>query len=230
MKEIIGKGLKKGGGAGQEKANSSLFPFCWYKGIVIALPAILISMKELNFTPFPVLEIERLVLRNLSHNDVDDVLAIRGNETTMQYIPRPVARTKEDALAVIDMITGFTARNERINWAITEQGSNKLIGIIGYVNFKPESHRAEVGYVLHHEYTRKGITYEALLAVLDYGFNVLQLHSIEAIIRPDNIASAQLVEKAGFLREAHFRDYIFHNGRYWDEYVYSLITPGGEKQ
>lgn len=182
-------------------------------------------MNELNFTPFPVIETERLVMRNLSHNDVDEVLAIRGNETTMQYIPRPIARTKEDALAVIDMITGFTSRNERINWGITEKGNDKLIGIIGYVNFKPESHRAEVGYVLHHEYQRRGITHEALQAVTDYGFNTLQLHSLEAIIRTDNIASIQLVEKAGFVREAHFRDYIFHNGRYWDEYVYSLIRP-----
>ncbi len=187
-------------------------------------------MKELNFTPYPILETERLVLRNLTHNDVDEVLAIRGNTSTMQYIPRPIAKTKEDALAVIDMITGFTANNERINWAITEKGEDRLIGIIGYVNFKPESHRAEVGYVLHHEYLRKGITYEALQAVLDYGFHVLQLHSIEAIINTDNTASIQLVEKAGFVREAHFRDYIFHNGRYWDEYVYSLIKPAGEKQ
>jgi ribosomal-protein-alanine N-acetyltransferase len=182
-------------------------------------------MKELNFNPFPILETDRLLLRNLTHADVEDVFAIRSNPATMKYIPRPIARTKEDALAVIDMITGFTARNERINWGITEKGKDKLMGIIGYVNIKPESHRAEVGYVLHHEYLRKGITYEALQAVLDYGFNVLQLHSIEAIICTENTASIQLVEKTGFVREAHFRDYIFHNGRYWDEYVYSLIRP-----
>ena len=182
-------------------------------------------MNALNFSPFPVLETQQLILRNLVHNDVEEVFAIRGNPETMQYIPRPIAKTKEDALGVIDMITGFTSRNERINWAITEKGNDKLIGITGYVNFKPESHRAEIGYVLHHEYQRKGITYKALQAVLDYGFNVLQLHSIEAIIRTDNMASIQLIEKAGFAREAHFRDYIFHNGRYWDEYVYSLINP-----
>lgn len=148
----------------------------------------------------------------------------------MQYIPRPVAKTKEDALAVIDMITGFTARNEKLNWAVTEKGADKLIGIIGYPNFKPESHRAEVGYVLNHEYQRKGIMYEALRAVLDYGFNVMQLHSIEAIIRTDNMASIQLIEKAGFTREALFRDYVYHNGRYWDEYVYSLINPIAAQQ
>lgn len=187
-------------------------------------------MQPLDFSPFPVLETNRLLLRNLVHDDVNDVFAIRGNAATMQYIPRPIARTKGDALAVIDMITGFTARNEKLNWAVTEKGVDKLVGIIGYPNFKPESHRAEVGYVLNHEYLRRGIMYEALQAVLDYGFNVLQLHSIEAIIRTDNIASIQLVEKMGFVREALFRDYVYHNGRYWDEYVYSLISPRAGQQ
>lgn len=182
-------------------------------------------MNALNFNPFPVLETNRLLLRNLTHNDVGDVYDIRSNPVTMLYIPRPIAKTKDDALAVINMITGFTTANERINWAITEKGNDKLIGIIGFVNFKPESHRGEVGYVLNNQYLRKGIMYEALQAVLGYGFNTLGLHSVEAIIRTDNIASMQLVEKSGFNREAHFRDYIFHNGRYWDEYVYTLLNP-----
>jgi len=182
-------------------------------------------MNELNFSPFPVLETERLVLRNLQHDDKEQVFAIRSNATTMQYIPRPLAKTMDDAVAVINMITGFTASNERINWAITQRGDDKLLGIIGYVNFKPESHRAEVGYVLHHDYQRRGITREALNAAINYGFTTIQLHSIEAIVNTQNEASVKLLEKTGFVREAHFRDYIFHNGRYHDEYVYSLLNP-----
>lgn len=182
-------------------------------------------MINLNFSPFPVLETERLVLRNLSHDDVDEVFAIRSNPDTMQFIPRPLAKTREDAIAVIDMITGFTAANEKINWAITEKGADKVIGIIGYPNFRPESFRAEVGYVLNRDHHRKGIAYEALTAVLNYGFEQLKLHSIEAIIRPENIASIKLVEKAGFVKEGHFRDYVFHNSRFWDEAVYSLLAP-----
>lgn len=182
-------------------------------------------MLNINFNPFPVLETERLVLRNVAHTDAQRVLEIRGNETQMQYIPRPIARSIEDALGVINMILGFTERNERINWAVTEKGSDEIIGIIGYVNIKPESHRAEVGYIIHANYLRKGYTLEALQAVLAYGFDVMNLHSVEAIIRPDNEASLSLVEKAGFVREAYFKDYIYHNDRYWDETVYSLIKP-----
>jgi ribosomal-protein-alanine N-acetyltransferase len=181
-------------------------------------------MLHLNFTPFPVLETERLILRNLKADDKQELFEIRSNAIAMQYIPRPLAKTVDDATAVINIITDFTSRNERINWAITEKGIDKLIGVIGYVNIKPESFRAEAGYVLHPGYTRKGITYEALQAILNYGFDVMQLHSVEAIIRPENTASIKLIEKAGFMKEAYFKDYVYHNGIFWDELVYSLIN------
>ena len=182
-------------------------------------------MLQLNFQPFPVLETERLVLRNIRHSDKQEMFEIRSNETTMQYIPRPLAKTPEDALAIIDMIMGFTERNERINWTITEKGVDKLIGVIGYVKINPDARRAEVGYVMHHNYHGKGYGSEALKAVLDYGFNVMNLHSVEAIIRPDNTASKAMVQKLGFVKEAYFRDYVFHNDRFWDEEVYSLLRP-----
>lgn len=182
-------------------------------------------MLNLSFTPFPVLETERLVLRNLSFQDKQDVFEIRSNPITMQYIPRPLAKNIDDASAVIEMITGFTNRNERINWALTEKEDNKLIGIIGYVNINQDSFRAEVGYVLHHQFAGKGLAAEAFKAVLDYGFNVMNLHSVEAIIRPENSSSIKLAEKVGFVKEAHFKDYIFHNGAFHDELVYSLIKP-----
>lgn len=182
-------------------------------------------MLNINFNPFPVLETERLILRNVEHTDLQEVFEIRSNPDTMQYIPRPLAKTLDDAMGVINMIRGFTERNERINWAITEKGSDKLMGIIGYVNLKSDSHRGEIGYVMHHGYRRKGFLFEAFQAALDYGFNVVDLHSIEAIIRPENAASIAVVEKAGFVKEAYFRDYIYHNDRYWDETIYSLIKP-----
>ncbi|OSZ79052.1 alanine acetyltransferase [Chitinophagaceae bacterium IBVUCB1] len=180
-------------------------------------------MLNINFNPFPVLETERLILRNVAHTDVQQMFEIRSNATTMQYIPRPLAKTIDDALGVINMMRGFTERNERINWAITEKGKDILMGVIGYPNIRPESHRGEVGYVMHHNYLRKGYASEALQAALDYGFDVMKLHSIEAIIQPPNTASVNLIEKAGFVREAYFKDYTYHNGQYLDQLVYSLI-------
>ena len=99
----------------------------------------------------------------------------------------------------------------------------QLIGIFGYVRLMPEHFRAEVGYVLHQGHEGKGLATEALQAVLSYGFEQMQLHSIEAVIRAENIRSQKLVEKFGFTRDAYFKDYIYHNNKFWDSVVYSLV-------
>jgi [ribosomal protein S5]-alanine N-acetyltransferase len=187
-------------------------------------------MLQLDFSTFPVLNSNRLLLRKPVAADKESFFEIRGRRETMQYIPRPLAKSVEDAEAVINMINGFTDRNERINWAIEEVSSRAMIGMIGYVNFRPDSYRGEVGYVLHHQFCGRGYASEALKTVLDYGFNQLGLHSVEAIIRPENERSIKLVEKLGFVREGYFRDYIFHEGSFYDEAIYSLIRDGAKEK
>lgn len=180
-------------------------------------------MLELNFSPFPELETERLLLRNIADADVDDIFEIRSNPQTMQYIPRPIAKTKEDAMGLINMLRGFNDNNEKLNWGVIDKNNGKMIGIFGYVNFFTNAYRGEVGYVLHQDYHGTGVATEALKVVLDYGFEQIGLHSIEAVIRTENMKSQKLVEKFGFTKDAYFKDYIYHNEQFWDAVVYSLI-------
>jgi len=72
-------------------------------------------MLTINFHPFQNLETERLLLRRLNPNDVAEVFAMRSNPEVMQYIPRPLALTKEDALAHITMIDEKIENNTGIN-------------------------------------------------------------------------------------------------------------------
>ena len=65
---------------------------------------------------------------------------------------------------------------------------------------------------------------EPITVVLEYGFNVMKLHSVEALVNPNNIASIRLLEKNGFIREAYFKENYFYNGRFLDTAVYSLLT------
>ncbi len=179
----------------------------------------------INFSPFPVLETERLVLRRVVRSDVEDFFAIRSNPDVMHYILRPLATSHADILAVIDIIDNLIATKTGINWAITLKGENRQIGTIGYLNINESSHRAEVGFVMNANYQRMGYTMEALKAVLDYGFSEMKLHVIEAMVNPDNKASYLLLEKAGFTRAAMFKDYKYHNGKYVDACIYTLMEP-----
>lgn len=181
-------------------------------------------MLNINFTPFHNLETERLLLRRVDNNDLKEVFALRSNPETMKYIPRPLVTTDEEALAHIAMIESKIESNEGINWAITYKGDLKLIGIIGHYRIKPEHYRAEIGYMILPEFNGMGIVTEAVQEVVKYGFEVMKLHSIEAVIDPDNLGSAKVLEKNNFKKEAHFIENEFFNGRFLDSAVYTILN------
>lgn len=180
-------------------------------------------MLTINFSPFPILETDRLLLRRLTNDDVDEVFALRSNPVLMQYIPRPLATHNEEALGHIQLINDKIDANEGINWAITLKDSPKMIGIVGHYKLQIENQRSEIGYMLMGEYNNKGIITEAIYEVLKYGFDVLKLHSVEAIIDPKNSASERVLQKNGFVKEAHFIENEFAMGKFWDGVVYSLL-------
>jgi ribosomal-protein-alanine N-acetyltransferase len=64
---------------------------------------------------------------------------------------------------------------------------------------------------------------EALIKVIDYGFNEMKLHSIEAHINPENAASAAILEATGFVREAYFKEDFFYKGEFSDTAIYSKL-------
>ena len=182
-------------------------------------------MLTLNFNPFPEISTQRLLLRAISPDDVNEIIDIRSNKETMKYIDRPLTVSIEDGLLLIKKITDHTAANEAITWAITLQNNNSLIGTIGFWKIDKEHHRAEIGYLLHSDHHQKGIMQEAISAVLDFGFATMQLHSVEANINPANEASKKLLKKNKFIQEAYFKENFFYNGKFLDSAIYSLLAP-----
>jgi ribosomal-protein-alanine N-acetyltransferase len=181
-------------------------------------------MLNINFTPFPNLETEYLYLRRVVEKDVNEIFALRSNKETMKYIPKPLVKTKEDARAHIAMIDEKIENNEGINWAITLKNEPKLIGLIGHYRIKPEHFRAEIGYMLLPEYHGKGIITEAIKETVKYGFEIMKLHSIEAVIDPENLASEKVLLKSGFIKEAHFKENEYYEGRFLDSVIYSILN------
>ena len=180
-------------------------------------------MLTINFEPFPNLETNRLLLRRLENSDVKEVFALRSNPSTMKFIPRPLVRSDEEALEHIAMINAKIDNNEGINWAITIKGNPRLIGIIGHYRIQPHNYRAEIGYMILPEYYGQGIVTEAIKEVVRFGFEEMNLHSIEAIIDPNNLASERVLQKNGFVKEAHILENEFFDGRFIDTVIYSLL-------
>ena len=180
-------------------------------------------MLNIHFDTFPTLTTDRLLLRQISLNDAEAMFEMRSDPEMMAYIPRPLAKTVDDATALIQSILDGDEKGESFLWAISYKNNAKLLGTIGYYRLKPEHFRVEVGYLLHRDYWQKGIMYEALQSVLEFGFKDMNCHSIEAVIDPNNIASERLLQKCGFVKEAHFKENCFFEGKFLDSAVYSKL-------
>ncbi|MDQ1165279.1 GNAT family N-acetyltransferase [Flavobacterium sp. SORGH_AS_0622] len=180
-------------------------------------------MLDFNFSPFPVVETERLILDEVNDGDVKEVFELRSNPETMKYIPRPLVKDYEDAMEHIKMIKEKIENNTGINWAIRLKDNSKLLGIIGFYRLQPENYRAEIGYIILPEFQGKGLVPEAVTRLIKFGFEDLRLHSIEAVIDPENYASEKVLQKCGFTKEAHLREAEFYEGKFLDKVIYSLL-------
>jgi ribosomal-protein-alanine N-acetyltransferase len=187
-------------------------------------------MLTVNFSPFPVLSTERLLLRQVTKNDAHELFQLRSSKTVMNFIDRPMAVSITDALQLIEKINDSLINNDGITWAITLKNYAALVGTIGFWRMMKEHYRAEIGYMLHPDLQGKGIMQEAITAVLDYGFYIMKLHSVEANVNPANTASIKLLERNNFIKEAHFKENYFYNNTFLDSAVYSLLAPQNLKQ
>jgi [ribosomal protein S5]-alanine N-acetyltransferase len=181
-------------------------------------------MLEPNFSPFPDITTERLLLRRMTKQDAGEIFFLRSNEVVMKYVDRPRAASLQDAEDFLEVINKSLDATDGITWGITiRENPEKLIGYIGYWRMKKEHYRAEIGYMLNPAFWKKGIMKEAILAVLDFGFDTMHLHSIEANINSGNAASGGVLEATGFIKEAHFKEDFFFDGTFRDTVIYSRL-------
>jgi ribosomal-protein-alanine N-acetyltransferase len=180
-------------------------------------------MNESAFDSFPVLETERLILREIRPDDVEDVFRIYSDPQVIRYWgSAPLIAIDEARLKIQSTAEAFQAR-EGIRWAFTRKGEDRLIGSGGHWRLLKQHQRSEIGYELAPEHWGQGLVAEAFGAILRFGFERMGLHSVEAHIDPANVASRRVLEKLGFVQEGYFRENYFFDGVFTDTAVFSLL-------
>ncbi|ANF51815.1 alanine acetyltransferase [Chryseobacterium glaciei] len=163
------------------------------------------------------LETERLQLKEINESYVEDILKIRSNEIINQFVQRNSPKNNYDALQFILTIKERTRNNETFYWGISLKDQPNLIGTICLWKFSDDRKQAEVGYELLPDYHRKGIMSEALTAVVNFGFNTLNLQEIVAMTNKFNENSKGILLKHQFILEEERKDEGFP-----DNLVFSL--------
>ena len=156
---------------------------------------------------------DRLRLIPFDQNTYDDIFAHASKQEIMQIFGHQ--NNEEYELECSRYKGGFSTYNLTIQFfQLVEKSSNLVIGWAGYHSWAKQHHRAELFYSLKaDEFKRKGYMKEALIPILDFGKNEMQLRRIEAFVATDNVASNRLMEIFGFQKEATIK----HRYQFGDE-------------
>ncbi len=152
----------------------------------------------MNFTPFPCLSTARLLLRPLREQDKLAIFFMRSDDKVNKYIARKKFENIDQAISFIDEIRTRIINGEMIYWAISLIGNDELIGTICLWKFSTNNNSAELGYALKPEFQNKGLMNEAVLKVIDFAANQLNIKVLEAHTSKHNFPSISLLEKVGF--------------------------------
>ncbi len=165
-------------------------------------------MPELKpvFDAFPVLETERCLLRAIQTEDASAILRLFGSPEVNRYLGRPPMASLEEATRRTEMFQRNFAEQSGLVWAITLRDQSELIGNVLLWNLSKPHFRAELGYSLMPEWWGHGVITEVVTAVIGFAFNAMGLHSLQAVIDPNNQASRRVLEKQGFVQEGYFRE------------------------
>jgi ribosomal-protein-alanine N-acetyltransferase len=177
------------------------------------------SLFPLNF---PVLQTDKLILVEITAAYSNDIYHLFNDHRITQYYPVMYLEKPEDANLVVSMLEKKYEEGFMVRWGIKLHASNELIGIIGFNDIYP-GHKAKISYLLSHDYWGRGLMTEAVQAILKYGFEILGLNRIEALVIIGNEQSVKLLLRCGFGYEALLEDFLFTDGCHYDMKLYAKI-------
>jgi [ribosomal protein S5]-alanine N-acetyltransferase len=160
-------------------------------------------MKNISF---PLLETERLLLRELSLSDSTEIFLLRSDEKHNQFVDRPLATSMEDANIFINKIKELVSNEQSYFWAIQIKDENNLAGIVSLWNLDIANNKADLGYELLSQHQSKGIMSEAVAAVLKFAFHNRKFSAIQAWPVRENIKSTSLLARLGFTENESTED------------------------
>lgn len=167
---------------------------------------------------------QHIYLRALEPEDLEFVYALENDtaiweisQTQTPYSKFLIRQYLENAQQDI-----FEAKQLRL--AICKNDSFEAIGLIDLFDFDPKNRRAGVGILIQNPANRQqGFGNQALDLLIQYSFEVLQLHQLFANISADNQASIALFTTFGFQCVGIKKDWNFNQGKFSDEGLYQLI-------
>jgi RimJ/RimL family protein N-acetyltransferase len=149
-----------------------------------------------------ILETERLFLRELVLEDQEDLFELDSDPEVHRYIEQKPVKSVDEIVKVIEMLQKQYKENGIARWAVIDKKSNECVGWSGLKYFNQSLnnhiHFYELGYRFKQKHWGKGFATESAHAILNHGFQKLNIKSIYAITHPENSNSKHVLQKLGF--------------------------------
>lgn len=155
------------------------------------------------------LETDRLILRKLTQDDLDNLVQLDSDPEVMRFINGGIATTRKAiANEFLPYATGYYKKSSDLGfWAIVERQNQEFVGWIFLrpeIDFKllqqlnlAEPNVVELGYRLRQQSWNKGYTTEVAQALIDRSFTDSDIHKISAWALTENKASTKVMKKVG---------------------------------
>jgi RimJ/RimL family protein N-acetyltransferase len=177
-----------------------------------------------------VLETERLRLRWITDSDAGALYEVYGDPQVARFLSFPPFSEPIQAEKMAARAQAGYADGTGVNFVLERREDGKVLGNCMLFRFHDESRRAEIGYSLARAHWSKGYMHEALTALIDYAFGVLNLNRLEADIDPRNPSSAKILERLGFVKEGVLRERWVVAGETSDTAYYGLLAGDWRRQ
>jgi RimJ/RimL family protein N-acetyltransferase/trans-aconitate methyltransferase len=172
------------------------------------------------------LRTDRLVLRTMTTDDIDDIHAYQSREDVCAYLPFGPRTRDQVAEKVTEYSTAIALTGDRDYWQLAIERASDPGHVIGDLYFTIKSTAnatGEIGWTLHPDFMGQGYMTEAAGAILEIAFARLGLHRVSAELDARNDASAALCTRLGMREEAHFVEDLWFKGSWGDSVIYAIL-------
>lgn len=174
--------------------------------------------------PTTELRTERLILRDITPDDLDAVHAYASDPEVVRFMvwgPNTLAETDE---FLKEQLLALATTPRQVHGKLVVHADSGLV--IGGVELRIRStthRRGEFGYVYRRDHWGQGYATEAARAILEFGFGELGLERITATCDPENLASAAVLRKAGLREEGLMRHHLRIGERWRDSLLFAVL-------
>jgi RimJ/RimL family protein N-acetyltransferase len=165
---------------------------------------------------------EGLTLRELRPSDAAALFAVMGSAEVRRYTwaPPPNASAFEQ---FIEWARAERATGKYVCYGIVPNGETHAAGVFELRQLQPGFLRGELGFVMDPRLWGGGTFVEGARLVLDFAFQVVKVHRIEARAATDNSRGNAALRKLGAHREGRLRAAFWRDEQYVDQYLWSIL-------